>query len=319
MTAWLGIDVSKERLDVLLLADGRRRPKAFRNDAAGHRALVAWIDSEDVHACMEATGRYGEAAALALLAAGHAVSVVNPFQIKSFGKLRLGRNKTDPIDAELIAEYCRLFSPPVWTPPTPALRRMRELVRLRESLKTAIVQWRNRASAGDLDPIAAEVIANVIGGLETELDRADSAVLTVVKSDAALAEDFRLLTTIPAIGTQAATIIMVELPGVDVLRTARQAVAYAGLNPCQNQSGKSERPARISRIGNSNLRRALYLPALCALRVNPVVKDLRDRLTEQGRLRPQQVAVAAMRKLLHLCYGVLKIRKPFDPAYAASG
>lgn len=316
MTEWLGIDVSKARLDVLLMAGGQKRAKAFRNDPAGHRALVEWLRDRRVHACMEATGRYGEQAAIALYTAGHAVSVVNPFQIKSFGKLRLGRNKTDPVDADLIAEYCRLFDPPLWTPPTAAMRRLRELVRLRESLKTAIVQWRNRAKAGELDVIAAEVIGNVIASLEAELARADAAVRAVIAADTDLAEDYKLLTTIPAIGSQAASIILVELPGPNVLRTARQAVAYAGLNPCQNRSGATERPTRISRIGNGNLRRALHLPALCAMRVNPAVRDLRVRLMETGRLRPQQIAVAAMRKLLHLCFGVLKTRKAFDPAYA---
>lgn len=316
MTEWLGIDVSKARLDVLLMAGGQKRAKVFRNDPAGHRALIDWLRDRPVHACMEATGRYGEQAAIALHAAGHAVSVVNPFQIKSFGKLRLGRNKTDPVDAELIAEYCRLFEPPLWAPPSPAMRRLRELVRLRESLKTAIVQWRNRAKAGELDAVAADVIGNVIASLETELARADAAVRGVIASDSDLAEDYKLLTTIPAIGSQAASIILVELPGPNVLRTARQAVAYAGLNPCQNQSGNTERPTRISRIGNGNLRRALYLPALCAMRVNPAVRDLRVRLMATGRLRPQQIAVAAMRKLLHLCFGVLKTRKPFDPAHA---
>lgn len=319
MKGWLGIDVSKGRLDVLLAAGGRKRAKAFRNDAAGHRALVAWLGDQPVHACMEATGRYGEQVAIALLKAGHAVSVVNPFQIKSFGKLRLGRNKTDPIDAELIAEYCRLFEPPLWAPPSAALRRLRELVRLRESLKIALVQWRNRTKAGEIDAVAAEIINSVLVGLESELAQADKAVHAVVAADPELAENYRLLTTIPAIGSQAATIILVELPGRDVLKTAREAVAYAGLNPCQNQSGKTERPTRISRIGNGNLRRALYLPALCAMRVNPAVRVLRDRLTEAGRLRPQQIAVAAMRKLLHLCFGVLKTRKAFDPTHSASG
>ena len=155
--AWLGIDVSKLRLDVVLVTASRQWPKAFPNDAAGWKAIIAWIAAVQpgsLHACMEATGRYGEGAATALSAAGHAVSVVNPFQIKSFGKLKLGRNKTDPVDALLIAEYCRLFVPPIWSPPSRQMKRLRELVRLREALKVAIVQWTNRTKAGEIDDLA---------------------------------------------------------------------------------------------------------------------------------------------------------------------
>jgi transposase len=99
-----------------------------------------------------------------------------------------------------------------------------------------------------------------------------------------------------------------------VLRTAREAAAYAGLNPSHRQSGSSlDAP---SRIGNATLRAALYLPALAALRWTPLV--LRQRLKDQGRLKPKQIVGAAMRKLLHLCFGVLKTGKPFDPNHATS-
>jgi transposase len=102
-----------------------------------------------------------------------------------------------------------------------------------------------------------------------------------------------------------------------VLRTAREAAAYAGLNPSHRQSGSSlDAPSRISRIGNATLRAALYLPALAALRWNPLVAALRQRLRDQGRLKPKQIVGAAMRKLLHLCFGVLKTGKPFDPDHA---
>ena len=111
--------------------------------------------------------------------------------------------------------------------------------------------------------------------------------------------------------------ILCELP--DALRTGREAAAYAGLNPSHRQSGSSlDAPSRISRIGNATLRAALYLPALAAIRWNPLVTALRQRLMDQRRLKPKQIVVAAMRKLLHLCFGVLKTGKPFDPNHAAA-
>ena len=94
-------------------------------------------------------------------------------------------------------------------------------------------------------------------------------------------------------------------------------VAYAGLNPSHHRSGTSiDRPTRISKIGNAALRSSLYMPALSAMRFNPAVAALVARLKEAGRLKPKQIVVAAMRKLLVLCFGVLKTGKPFDPAVA---
>ena len=114
-----------------------------------------------------------------------------------------------------------------------------------------------------------------------------------------------------------AGVVLAELPGLDVLRSSAEVVAYAGLNPRLHQSGTSiDRVTRISKIGNAVLRAALYMPALSAMRYNPAIVALVTRLKSGGRLKPKQIVVAAMRKLLVLCFGVLKTGKPFDPAIA---
>ena len=111
--------------------------------------------------------------------------------------------------------------------------------------------------------------------------------------------------------------MLAELPGPDVLHSSGEVVAYAGLNPRQHQSGTSvDRATRISKIGNGVLRAALYMPALSAMRYNPAIVALVTRLKSRGRLKPKQIVVAAMRKLLVLCFGVIKTGKPFDPAIA---
>jgi transposase len=124
ITAWLGIDIAKQKFDVALNWNTRRRAKVFRNDAEGWQALLRWLKDlgiDQVHACLEATGRYGDGLALHLHDAGHRVSVVNPAQIKHCAKL--GRNKTDRADAALICDYCRLFEPaPALSRPAPAAR-----------------------------------------------------------------------------------------------------------------------------------------------------------------------------------------------------
>lgn len=320
--AWLGIDIAKQKLDATVEWTGRKRTKVFSNDVAGWCQLEVWLKSleiDQVHACLEATGRYSEGVALALHQAGHRVSLVNPAQIKSFARTKLGRNKTDTGDAALICAYCRLFEPAPWAPPSPALRQLRDLVRTREALAASRVDWTNRRGSGPFAAAADAAMAAVITKLEEEVAAVERAIEQVIAADQDLQTRHDLLVSVPGIGPQTAAVILSELPGPEVLRTAREAAAHAGLNPSLQQSGSSlNAPSRISRIGNATLRAALYFPALAAMRWNPLVKALRDRLRDQGRLQPKQIVVAAMRKLLHLCFGVLKTGQPFDPDWLRS-
>ena len=317
--AILGIDVAKRKLDVALLRNGRKRFRVFANDPSGWRDLLAWLEQERldrVHACLEATGRYGDGVAACLHQRGHVVSVVNPAQVKDFARSKLGRNKTDKIDAGLAAEFCLLFNPAAWTPPSAARRALRDLVRTREALQASLTEYRNRQSAGPLCYAAEQAVGQVIAALEDQLRGLDRTIRAHLATDLDLARSHDLLLSIPGIGTATAAIILTEIPDPLAFAHARQVAAYAGLTPRHHQSGSSfHGPAQLSRVGNATLRRALYLPALAAVRFNPLVKGLRDRLAAQGRLKPKQIIAAAMRKLLHLCYGVLKTGKPFDPAY----
>ena len=282
--------------------------------------MLRWLKDlgvDQVHACLEATGRYGDGLALHLHDAGHRVSVVNPAQIKHFGRAKLGRNKTDRADAALICDYCRLFEPAAWTPPSAALRQLRDLVRTREALTASRVEWTNRRNSGQGSAAADAAMAAVIARLEAEIVALDQAIEDAIGQNEDLRARHDLLISVPGIATHTAAVILSEMPGPEVLRTAREAAAYAGLNPSHRQSGSSlDAPSRISRIGNATLRAALYFPALAAIRWNPLV--LRQRLKDQGRLKPKQIVGAAMRKLLHLCFGVLKTGKPFDPNHASA-
>lgn len=277
ITAWLGIDIAKQKFDVALNWNTRRRAKVFRNDAEGWQALLRWLKDlgvDQVHACLEATGRYGDGLALHLHDAGYRVSVVNPAQIKHFGRVKLGRNKTDRADAALICEYCRLFEPAARTPPSAALRQLRDLVRTREALNASRVEWTNRRTSGQGAAAADAAMAGVIDQLEAEITALDQAIEDAIGQDEDMNARRDLLISIPGIGTHTAAVILCELP--DALRTAREAAAYAGLNPSHRQSGSSlDAPSRISRIGNATLRAALYFPALAAIRWNPLVAALR--------------------------------------------
>jgi transposase len=318
--AVLGIDVSKTTLDTSLLAGAKPRSRSFANSPDGWRQLIAWLTEHKVgqaHACLEATGRYSLGIALALHEAGHIVSLVNPAQIRDFARTKLGRNKTDRVDAAHIREYAELFKPRPWTPPSPALRRLCELQTIRAGTVAGLTEWTNRSTSGMEDDRALSLAKATIEHFTSQLEAVDRAIAGTIDDDRELCAKRDLLVSISGVGETLAGIVLAELPGPEILGSSGAVAAYAGLNPRQHQSGTSiNRPARISKIGNAVLRTALYMPALSAMRYNPAIAALVDRLKAQGRLKGKQIVVAAMRKLLVICFGVLKSGKKFDPMIA---
>ena len=316
----LGIDVSKNTLDASLSSRNRVRARSVANSSDGWRDLLDWLTSEKirrVHACMESTGRYSLGIACALYEAGHIVSIVNPAQIRDFARTKLGRNKTDEVDAAHIREYCELFKPQPWAPPSEAHRRLAELQTIRSGIVAGLTEWKNRKGSGMVDSVAQSLADVTISHFSSQLEAVDEAIAQTIDNDSGLRRKRDLLLSISGVGETLAGVVLAELPGPDVLRSSAEVVAYAGLNPRQHQSGTSiDRVTRISKIGNAVLRAALYLPAMSAMRYNPAVVALVARLKSRGRLKPKQIVVAAMRKLLVLCFGVLKTGKPFDPVIA---
>jgi transposase len=279
--------------------------------------MLAWLKAmgvEQAHVCLEATGRYSLGVALGLHKAGHIVSIVNPAQIHNFARTKLGRNKTDKIDAALIREYAELFKPAPWAPPSPAMQQLCELQTMRAGIVGSLTEWKNRNSSGLAAATARTLAAATIDHFTAQLKAVDQAIAETIDQDPDLRGQRDLLLSISGVGETLAGIVLAELPGPTVLRKGVEAAAYAGLNPRHHRSGKSiDRATRISKIGNADLRAALFMPALAAMRFNPVVAALAARLKAAGRLKPKQIVIAAMRKLLVLCFGVLKTGQPFDP------
>ena len=156
MDAVLGIDIGKAKFHVtLLFSDGTRRRKACVNSPAGCTELLAWMarhGAARVHACLEATGTYGELLATTLVDAGHQVSILNPAIIHHYAKSRLSRAKTDAVDADVIADYAAKEHPPLWTPLPRDVRELQALVRRLDALIGMQTDERNRAQAGASPP-----------------------------------------------------------------------------------------------------------------------------------------------------------------------
>lgn len=314
----LGIDVSKRKFDVALRrGDGKSRSRAFPNSEAGFQQLQGWLGRlgvERVHACLESTGTYGLALAQYLHRRGHVVSVVNPACIKAFADSELKRAKTDRVDAKLIARFCAAMAPQRWQPPPAHISQLQALVRRLESLQQMIQQERNRLQApGISEPVRAS-LERTLELLEGELKQVRKQIADHIDRHPGLKGRRDLLCSIPGIGETTAARLLSEMSSIEFGR-ARQVAAYAGLVPSVRESGSSVRGrGRLSKRGNVRLRRALYWPAIVAMRHNPTLRAFAHRLREAGK--PTMVIVAAlMRKLLHIAFGVLKHGRPFDPNY----
>ena len=314
----LGIDIAKLKFDVALLNQGKFKTKVFANDPAGISACLNWLAtyaSDPVHACLEATGAYGEALACALHDTGHRVSVINPARAKAYAKSLGLRQKTDAVDAKMLARFVQTQQPAVWTPPPAELRALQALLRRLDALIEMRTQEKNRL--GVAEPTVSASIAQHLDYLEAQIEALKAQIQNHIDQHPGLKQQQDLLDSIPGVGSATSAWLIGEL---NLLRfdSARQAAAFVGLTPRRDLSGTSVRgKPRLSKQGNSLLRKLLYFPALTAMMHNPPVRALCLRLKTKGK-HNMAIIAAAMRKLIHIAFGVLKSGKPFDPTLAVT-
>ena len=319
---FLGLDVAKDKADACLLRpDGQRLVECFENSRQGHDKLLAWLHRHGggalVQAGLESTGPYSRAWCYLLHAAGHAVSLLNPARPKAYAQACGLRNKTDRVDARLLATFVAERQPARWTPPTPESEALKELTRRREDL-LALIQAENNRLESAQNRCVRDSLGRVIKALERELGRIEDEVEQLVQSHAPLRAKEKLLRSIKGIGKVTARKILAELPDVNCFASARQAAAYAGLSPRRHESGKTVRKrGRLSKTGNPDLRKAFYMPAMVAIKHNGVIRNFAARLRANGKCE-KVIIGAVMRKLLHIAFGVLKHNRPFDPAHTAA-
>ena len=317
--ATLGIDISKADFHATLLLASGSTKHSFPNSQAGYRQLQRWLKNRKVselHACMEATGAYWSGLAEHLHAQGVSVSVVNPARVKSFGQSQLRRTKTDRVDSEIIAEFCKTQSPVLWEPPAKEILEIRALLTYREQLIAERIRSRQVSSSISAAHVVAAQARQHIKQLDKLIDELENHLRTLVAEAPSLSRATRLLETVPGIGLLSAAAILAHLP-MTRLRNSKAAAAYAGLTPCERQSGTSVkgRP-RLSKIGNAQLRKALYMPALSAARGNSSLGAFAARLRAAGK-KGKVVIAAVMRKLVTIAYAILKAGMPFNPGLPA--
>lgn len=314
--AVLGIDIAKQSYQVCLRVGKKIERHEFANQPENFGELSAWLKQHKAkrcHVCMEATNRYWEELAKYLYARGHRVSVVNPSRIRDYARSKLLRNKTDKLDADLIADFCATQSPDAWQPLSPEIQELQALMRHWEDLKALRSEIQARLSNGNPSPSVQEMLRQHLTFLDQQIAALKKQIENHIDRHPGLKQQHDLLVSIPGIGDLTAAKLLGE--NIQAFTSTRALAAYAGLNPQHRLSGTSihSRP-RLSKIGNPHLRKALYFPAINAKRFNPVIQTFCARLHRQDKHK-MTVIGAAMRKLLSLCLGVLKSGIPFDPHY----
>jgi transposase len=313
-----GVEVSA---DVLVVAfdNGQLRSCEFPNNAVGHQQMLRFLrkHATQVRACMESTGLYGLDAALVLhRQPGIEIMVANPRSVRHFGCAMMQRSKTDPIDARLLAEYARRMPFQPWQPPSLKGRQLCALSRAIHQLTEMNTMQKNRLHAASVTETTPKIVLRELqrslAHQQRSIQRLTREALQLIASDAELQKRFELLLSFPGIAQTSALQLLGELVLLSPDFAVRQWVAYAGLDPRQYSSGKSvEKKVRISKVGNRHLRRALFMPALVAVRRDPQFRAYYRHLLAHGKFK-MVALVAAMRKLLHGIYGVFQTREPFN-------
>jgi transposase len=310
-----GIDVSAKKLTTAKRNQtGGVEKREFENTDAGHRALLKWL-GRGARVCVEATGVYHLPLALKLRASGIRVMVLNPRVAKDYAKVLSNRSKTDKVDAAALLDYVERMPFIHWEAPRESVLQVRELGRrITELVKTG-VEEKNRLHAKKASQISRFVQADakaLVAQIEAHIKRVEAQALTLIKADADLLEQFKILKGIRGVGTRSALLLLTELAVLDPTMTLKEIVAYSGLDPRQYESGSSvDRPVRISKVGNARVRAILFMIALTAVRHDRGARSFFGQLVARGKNKMQAI-VAVMRKLLHGIWIVLQRRIPFD-------
>jgi len=316
----VGIDVSAKTLAVAIEWKGEKTlGLEFTNTAAGHRKLIRRLSKQGrcTRVVLEATGSYSLAVAFAFHEAPRIeVMIVNPKAASHFAKAFLLRSKTDAVDAASLLEFVRRMDFSPWQPPSSERLELRDLSRRMAGLTKMATQEKNRLHATQAAQVLSTLVSNDIqvniNHLQRRIQRMQAKALALIKAHPNLQQALDTIVTVRGIAEKSGIQILAELAVLPQDMGPRQWVAHAGLDPRHNVSGTSvHKPARISKAGNSYLRRALYMPALAGAQFEPRIRAFYEKLLERGK-KPLQALVAIMRKLLHALHGMLRHHQPVD-------
>lgn len=314
-----GCDTSKDTIDVVRLVNDRTAHRRFDNTTAGHQRLITWLNKpgQPVRVVVEASGIYSLDLALALHEAEQVqVMVANPRALKDYRRAHMQRSKTDKVDATIICDYARRMPFILWQPPSAEVLELQQIARRIQALIVERSREKNRLRVAMATVTTSAIVINDIEvnirHLGRRINQLEKQALKRIAESAPMEQAHQHLTSVPGISHRSAVQLMAEILVLPKGLSVREWVAFAGLDVRRYESGTSvERPPRISRVGNVRLRRALYMPALVAIRCDEAIGAFYEKLIGKGK-KPLVAIVAVMRKLLHSIYGMLKHDADFD-------
>ena len=308
-SVFVGIDVSKDRLDVALRPGGD--VFAVERNAAGLEILAERLKALSPQIVMlEATGGFETIAAAALSAAGLPVVVANPAQVRSFAKAIGQRAKTDPIDAAVIAHFAEATKPELRPLPDAATQLLADLIARRRQIVEMMAAEGQRERRTS-DRRLKKSIARLRKALEKELADLDGEIRDTVRGSPVWREKEDLLASVPGVGPVIARTLIAELPELGQL-SRKQIAALAGLAPFTRESGRWRGRSFIGG-GRTAVRTVLFMGAMVAKTHNPVLRAFFDRLIQAGK--PKMVAlIAVARKLLTILNAILRDQRPWQTA-----
>ena len=323
MRYYVGIDVAKAKFDVLWLRDIttlKVKTNIFHNQPKGFKHLGIWLkkhitdEVSAIHVTLEATGVYHEALAYALHELGVQVSVVNPAFVRDFAKGLGVRHKTDKKDSFVLARYGVMAQPTLWQPEPLEVRELKALLARLSSLQADLQRELNRlekAQASQASKMVIDSIEMMVSLLQKEVRRVQQKIDDHIDGHPDLKQDRALLDSIPGVGTVVSREMLALLRSRHFTR-ASQVAAFTGLVPRLKESGTLKGRTTLSKNGSSRIRAILYMAAVVATQYNPDIKHQYERLIRAGKTKMQALG-AAMRKLVQICYGVLKHQSKYRP------
>lgn len=317
---YCGIDTGKDTLDVVVRKKGESlKCMTFQNTTAGHKSIIRYLRKHKViHVGVEATGYYHLDLALELdNATDIEVMIINPRASKNFAKAMMQPMKTDPIDAELLAQFVERMDFVKWKSPAGDVLAIRACGRRLISLNKEKTKAKNQLHAfSTTQSTPAFIIDDIhlsIQQLEDQIENIISHAMRLIKESDVLLVRYKRLISIKGVADRTAIKLLGELGVLAMDMSAKQWVAHAGLFPRVFQSGTSvKKRTGIGKIGNRYIREALYMGALSATRFDPNIRAFYLHMIEDNGLTKLQAVIAVMRKLLLAMHGMLKEDKPFN-------
>lgn len=325
-----GIDVAQKELVVSLgnmdqeATTGVYANKSFPNTRKGIIALISWVKKQTDVAyplkyVMEATGVYHEALAYFLSESGCSVSIVMPNKVTNFFRTLEVKTVTDKSMAAAITLFGLSKKLEDWVPPQAAFRELRQLTRERDQLIAERTMLKNQLHAEQTEAYPGKnIISRMkerIKMINAQLKKGLAEITAAIKSDAQISQSVKLICSVPGIGLLTSAVIIAETNGFELIRSKKQLTSYAGLDVKEKESGTSVKgKPRISKRGNRYLRKAMYMPAMAAIRHSERYKAIFLRIVSRNSIK-MKGCVAVQRKLLEMAYTVCKSKTPYRADY----